>query len=124
MSDIWKEYADLVNRLKSNEFNPVSSDFMHSAFGCATESGEILDAIKKAIFYGRNLDEINLREEYGDLLWYIQLGLNALGLTIDDVVQTNMSKLIARYGDKFSSEKAVNRDLTTERKILENDNGK
>ena len=31
----------------------------------------------------------------------------------------NISKLRARYGDKFSSEKAINRNLVVERNILE-----
>ena len=31
----------------------------------------------------------------------------------------NINKLKARYGDKFSSERAINRDLETEREILE-----
>lgn len=35
------------------------------------------------------------------------------------ILDTNIAKLKARYGDKFSEEKAINRDLETERKILE-----
>ena len=34
----------------------------------------------------------------------------------------NIAKLKARYGEKFSSEKAINRDLETERNILEGKN--
>ena len=35
------------------------------------------------------------------------------------VMENNITKLKARYGDKFSEEKAENRDLDTERKILD-----
>jgi hypothetical protein len=40
-------------------------------------------------------------------------------IEIESILDTNIAKLKARYGDKFSSEKAINRDLTTERTILE-----
>jgi hypothetical protein len=35
-------------------------------------------------------------------------------------MENNIAKLKARYGEKFSEDRAVNRDLKTERKILEN----
>lgn len=35
------------------------------------------------------------------------------------ILQTNINKLKARYPDKFTQDKAINRDLTKERKILE-----
>lgn len=41
------------------------------------------------------------------------------GFTPEVVAETNINKLKARYPEKFTSEKALNRDLDTERKILE-----
>jgi hypothetical protein len=38
---------------------------------------------------------------------------------IGDILDKNIAKLKARYGDKFSSDRAINRDLETERTILE-----
>jgi hypothetical protein len=35
------------------------------------------------------------------------------------ILDKNIDKLKARYGDKFSSERAINRDLETEKRILE-----
>ena len=37
-----------------------------------------------------------------------------------DVMERNITKLKARYGEKFTEEKANTRDLNTERQILEN----
>lgn len=36
------------------------------------------------------------------------------------ILETNIKKLQARYPDKFTKDKAINRDLEKERKILEN----
>jgi hypothetical protein len=38
---------------------------------------------------------------------------------VSDILDKNINKLKARYGEKFSSERAINRDLETEREILE-----
>jgi NTP pyrophosphatase (non-canonical NTP hydrolase) len=95
-------------------------DLLHASMGLVTESGEFQDALKKHIFYGRELDTTNLKEEIGDLLWYCAIALEALGTDFEAVMQTNIDKLKARYPEKFTEEKAENRNLVRERKILEN----
>jgi NTP pyrophosphatase (non-canonical NTP hydrolase) len=92
---------------------------LHGSIGIATESGEILDAIKKHIYYGKPLDKVNLKEEIGDVLWYCALLLRNLDSSFEEVAETNIKKLRARFGDKFSEFDAQNRDLETERAILE-----
>jgi hypothetical protein len=49
----------------------------------------------------------------------IRIYLNLYNLNIEEVWEKNIEKLRARYGEKFSSERAINRDLETERTILE-----
>ena len=92
---------------------------LHAGMGMATESGEFLDGLKKTIFYGKPLDIVNLQEEIGDLLWYIAEACNSMDINILTLMVRNIEKLQARYPDKFSSEKAMNRDLQKEREILE-----
>lgn len=92
---------------------------LHAGIGLSTESGEFLDALKKHIFYGKELDKVNLAEEMGDLFWYMAIVADELGFEFEDVMTRNITKLKARYGEKFSEEKAENRDLQTERKILD-----
>ena len=41
------------------------------------------------------------------------------GTSIEKARETNIAKLRARYGDKFTEFDALNRDLDVERKILE-----
>lgn len=92
---------------------------LHAAIGLATEAGELLDALKKHIFYGKPLDCVNISEELGDVLFYVGMGANALGEDMGQIMETNRAKLQARYGNKFSETAALSRDLEAERKILE-----
>lgn len=95
------------------------SRLVHALFGMSSESGEIADALKKFFIYGKPLDNTNVIEECGDLLWYISLALDAVGATMEEAMEKNIAKLKARYGDKFTQEKALNRDLGAERAALE-----
>lgn len=92
---------------------------LHSAMGLSTEAGELLDAVKKHVYYGKELDKVNLFEEVGDLFWYLAILADELGFSFEDAMKKNNEKLAARYGQKFSSDKAIDRDLKKERDILE-----
>lgn len=92
---------------------------LHAAMGLCTESGEFMDMMKKHILYGKELDEINLKEELGDLEWYVALALDELKTTFGIIFETNIAKLRARYPNKFTEKDAINRDLDKERSILE-----
>jgi len=95
----------------------------HVALGMQTETAEFSDALKKHIFYGKELDKVNLKEELGDILWYISLALDVLDSDFETEMARNISKLKLRYPDKFSSYKAEFRDLDAERKLLEGSTG-
>lgn len=93
--------------------------FLHAAMGLSTEAGEFLDALKKHLFYGKELDLVNLKEEIGDLMWYLAIACDALGTDFETEQARNIAKLKARYPEKFTSDKAIERDLTVEREVLE-----
>lgn len=101
------------------EHNRMVAQLIHAFLGLASETGELADALKKHIIYGKTLDEINLLEEAGDLEWYAALMLTAIKKTMQECMEKNIAKLRARYGDKFSQAAALNRDLDKERKALE-----
>lgn len=95
---------------------------LHALLGINTENGELQDQFKKHVFYGRELDKTNLVEEIGDLMWYMALLCNELGVSFEEVWEKNIAKLNNRYkGGKFTETKALGRDLVEERKILEGD---
>lgn len=149
-------------------------DMLHMKYGVITELGEIVDIFKKNLAYNKPIDVIHLKEELGDLFWYLACGSEIEGVgcseeqiafwtktgkvlptednimlilniiyfswaealyysfllanilsrdfgfkLYEDVLTVNIQKLQARYPDKFDTEKALNRDLDKERKILE-----
>lgn len=122
-----KNYIEKAIKTESKDFDKISNRLqdksmirlLHTGMGLATESAEFLDALKKAIYYGKELDKVNLAEEMGDILWYCATALDELGVSFEEVMEKNIAKLEARYPEKFTEEKAENRDLEVERGILE-----
>jgi len=121
------DYQGVIERLTSTklvEYNSgedteKSLDLLHASMGMVTEAGEFMDMMKKHLFYGKPQDTTNLKEEIGDILWYAAIALEALDTNFEEVMETNIAKLKARYPEKFTEDKALNRNLDTEREILE-----
>lgn len=193
----FQEYSLLALRTAK----PLSKaqQILHAQIGMASEGGELADAIKKHVIYGKALDKVNVMEEIADIFWYLNLyivesdvnpsavtnavkqiaespgelqkmydanpfelvevllAMTALtatltipeknrgasndtvvfhislmlcgllefcGYTLSQALETNINKLAARYGDKYSDYNALNRDTDSERVILENANVK
>lgn len=80
------------------------------ALGIAGESGEVADYLKKVVGHGHPLDVERVAKEIGDVLWYVALLADDIGLTLSDVATMNIDKLRSRYPEGFSTERSVNRD--------------
>ena len=115
-------------RTESTNFNSLADEkgnsystprLVHACFGMQTETAEFTDAVKKSLFYGKPLDTTNLKEELGDALWYIAIAMDELDTDFEAEMLRVIKKLRTRYPDKFSDILAENRDLVSERKILE-----
>jgi NTP pyrophosphatase (non-canonical NTP hydrolase) len=100
----------------------VNSRVFHSLVGISTESGELLEQLYSAL-HGRHIDTINTLEEFGDVNWYVAIGLDVLNGDFEQVLTTNIDKLRARFPNAFDSTDANERDLDKERKILEDGMG-
>jgi NTP pyrophosphatase (non-canonical NTP hydrolase) len=92
---------------------------LHSVLGLATEVGELIRAHLVEFDMNERLDEVNIKEELGDILWYLTLGAEAMGTNLHELMAINDAKLEKRYGPAFDADRAVNRDLDAERRILE-----
>ncbi len=122
-----KTYINDATKTESTDFNSMNTRLsddglkrlLHAGIGLSTEGAEFLDALKKHIFYGKELDRVNLAEELGDIFWYLAIASDELGIEFETVMSRNIEKLKARYGEKFSEQRAEHRDLETEREILE-----
>lgn len=106
-------------RTESHNYYQQNPRVLHASMGLVTEAAELQDALKKASFYGKELDITNIKEEAGDMLWYLALLFDAIGTDFETEQARVIAKLKARFPDKFTEEKAENRDLVTERAILE-----
>lgn len=89
-------YKQFVESLFKEMGDPVLT-LHHATTGIAGEGGEILDCSKKSWVYGTELDVDNLLEEMGDLLYYFTHILNMTGLTMRDIENINIEKLLKRY---------------------------
>lgn len=69
-----------------------------AVLGLCSEVGEIASAIKKAEERDEPLDFANLKEEVGDVLWYLPLIAWLLGTDLDIIAHANLAKLAARHG--------------------------
>ena len=118
---------NIINKHKEETFKRTfntkgseSLDLLHCALGLSGEAGEVVDQIKKKIFYGIEtgqdivLDEIEItpseidkiKNEIGDTLYYLQGIASLLGLSLDECMEANINKLYKRFPDKFSREQA------------------
>jgi len=110
---------ELFEQVKFHKDNEGAEKILHAIIGIGTEAGELIETLGKHKFNGEELDAVNIEEELGDICWYLAILLRELNIDFHKMLQKNIDKLYARYGDKFSDEKANNRDLKTERDILE-----
>ena len=82
---------------------------VHAQMGIAGESGELTDSIKKSVMYGKPVDVDNLKEECGDILWYMAILLDEIGSSFEEVMKGNHDKLERRYPTGFNETDAIKR---------------
>lgn len=93
-------------------------NLIHSILGIAGEVGELAEELVKSKLENRELNRVNILEELGDIMWYISLAVTTLDSSFEEITTKNIDKLKVRYPEKFTKEKAINRDTTKELKAL------
>lgn len=93
-----------------NDLTPEKADLLHMAVGVSGEAGELLDAVKKAVIYNKEMDLENIIEELGDLEFYMSKIRQIVGITREEILQRNIDKLSVRYAKgKYSNDQAQER---------------
>lgn len=77
--------------------------------GMSGETGEVIDVIKKHLYQGHTLDMEHLKEEIGDVMFYIVNLATVLNLDMQDILKCNIEKLEKRYPEGFEINKSVER---------------
>lgn len=102
---------------------PSESDqelnLIHGILGLVSELFEKIELIR----IEDTIDPVHLKEELGDLLWYISLIASSQGIELKDVMESNIRKLALRNRNKgkFDLAGTLERELDRERAILEGD---
>lgn len=111
--DLIVNQIQLVRRLVKNplkiinETTPEKMDLTHMALGVAGEAGEIVDCIKKHTIYNQPLNIINLKEEIGDMMFFITRILDTAELTLEECLEANQAKLNLRYPEATYTDQAA-----------------
>ena len=92
------------------QLTPQQAHLLHMAVGVSGEAGELLDAVKKHCVYQKQIDIDNIKEEAGDILFYLTGLLNELDMSLEDCIIANREKLSKRYASgNYSNEQAISR---------------
>lgn len=75
-------------------------DLLHWALGINGESGEVAEKLKKIIRDKNGVvsetDKQELAKELGDVLWYLAVFAQELGVPLGEIAETNLAKLKSR----------------------------
>ena len=84
---------------------------VHAALGVVTEASELADEIRRSVYYAKDLDTLNIQEELGDMLFYMEAIRRRLlpGVGWQGIVDANREKLRTRYPEGFTSQAAQDR---------------
>lgn len=108
-ANIDRLYANEYQRLAMRTAKPECRVLSNVGLGLAGEAGEVADEIKKHLHHGHPLNKDKLVKELGDVCWYAALAATVLDVTLEEVMQTNIDKLKARYPEGFDPEKSLHR---------------
>ena len=104
-SDASKDFLALSDRMvELDEKGANIERLLTAAVGINAEGGEFMEIVKKMVFQGKNWNDetrTHLIKELGDTLWYVAQACIALEVSFDEVIQTNIDKLMKRYPDGF-----------------------
>ena len=97
------EYQRLANRTDqwpaSKAVEPNQSNLIIPLLGLASEVGELLGEHKKWLRDGESykLFPDRMKEELGDILWYVSNVATKQGFTLEDVAEYNLRKIGSRW---------------------------
>ena len=110
------DYQEQAARtLKPNR--PFEDDLADYTLGLS-EAGELQNKLKKYLYHAHPMDKTEIKEELGDLLWYMAAIATTLKIELGDVAAENIEKLKKRYpngySDKKSRERVIEREVSPE----------
>ena len=84
-----------------------------ASVGMCAEAGEFTEIVKKIVFQGKPVTEENMwhmKRELGDIMWYVAQACMGLNISLDEIIEMNVEKLVTRYpGGEFDVHYSENR---------------
>lgn len=103
---------------QAGDFDGVATDAVHAILGIFTEAVELLRLLSQRLEGGDPITELEVRDEAGDVMWYLALLFRTYGLGFEQVGGANIAKLRKRFPKKFDAERAINKDIRSEYDVL------
>jgi len=100
-----KEYQDLCKKT-AKEFDSPEKEIFIWGLGLTGEAGDVAGCIKKTYAHD-NDQKVGIRENIGDMLWYVAMICNFFNWDLEKILNENIEKLKKRYPQgKFTTEHA------------------
>ena len=100
-SDCSTNFVDFADRIGELDREGANIERLLTAgVGINAEGGEFLEIIKKMVFQGKPWNSDNREHliiELGDIMWYVAQATIALGISMEEVLDRNITKLGKRY---------------------------
>lgn len=108
------EYQEKANRTLIDEpdfqITPDQVMKVWNVTGLAGEAGEVADLIKKGIFHQQGVDPEKVKRELGDVMWYVAALCKCFDFSMEEVMQSNIDKLLKRFPEGYSPERSAFRE--------------
>ena len=96
------DFNEYQEKAKETAIYPkLSPSWLFPSIGLSGELGEVMEKLKKIIRDDNGIitDEkkTELKREIGDILWYLSILSHELGLSLQEIAETNIEKIKSRH---------------------------
>lgn len=95
--------------MRTMRSDTIKNTLLNCSLGMSGETGEVVDLVKKFAFQGHELNEPKIKEEIGDVLFYIANMCTALEISMQEAMEENVAKLEKRFPNGFNVEDSIKR---------------
>ena len=101
------EYQALAARTINMDLS-IKEIQRHALFGLCAEVGELQGIFQKK-YQGHEINSEHVKKELSDIAWFLAEFCSANGWSLNDIAETNIAKLRARYPDGFDTDHSIHR---------------
>ncbi len=100
-----KEYQEACEMTARKDFETPKEEIMTWGLGVTGEAGDVASCIKKTFMHDNDQKE-GIKENIGDVMWYIAMICNFFDWDMQKILDGNVEKLKKRYPEGFSEKNA------------------